>query len=385
MDLDPLITLAGFVVGAVVGMTGMGGGALMTPVLVLVFGVHPLAAVSSDLVASAVMKPVGATVHLRRGTVHRGLVGWLCLGSVPAAFSGVLVLRALGDSDAVQERIKVAMGALLVLAAAGMLAKSLVDRGRPPAPAGEVVIRPRPLPTVLIGAIGGLVVGLTSVGSGSLIVVLLLGLYPRIRSSQLIGSDLTQAVPLVAAAALGHLLFGDFQLGLTGSLLLGSLPGVYLGARISAGAATSRIIRPALVVVISLSGLKLVGVPTVWLGGILFAMLGTAMVVLALRRHARAAADADVAAGPADGPVGVAVAAGIGPGAWPTGASPVRAVARDRWEITDVRVLVASTAGSPAGMAVGISAAQRVAGERRHPRGETYPRPVAEQLGGAHR
>ncbi|WP_261567137.1 sulfite exporter TauE/SafE family protein [Frankia gtarii] len=309
MDLDPLITLAGFVVGVVVGMTGMGGGALMTPLLVLLFGVQPLAAVSSDLVASAVMKPVGATVHLRRGTVHRGLVGWLCLGSVPAGFSGVLILRALGDGDAVQERIKVIMGALLVLAAAGMLAKSLVDRGRPPAPAGEIDIRPRPLPTVLVGAIGGLVVGLTSVGSGSLIVVMLLGLYPRIRSSQLVGTDLAQAVPLVAAASLGHLLFGDFQLGLTGSLLLGSLPGVYLGARISAGPATSRVIRPALVVVVSCSGLKLVGVPTAWLGGVLLALLG----------------------------------------------------------------------------AVGISVAQRVVGERRHPRGETDPRPVAEELGGADR
>ncbi len=381
MDLDPLVTLAGFVVGTVVGMTGMGGGALMTPVLVLLFGVQPLAAVSSDLVASAVMKPVGATVHLRRGTVHRRLVGWLCLGSVPAGFCGVLILRALGDGDAVQERIKVTMGALLVLAAAGMLAKSLVDRGRPPAPAGEVGIRPRPLPTVLIGAIGGLVVGLTSVGSGSLIVVMLLGLYPRIRASQLVGTDLAQAVPLVAAASLGHLLFGDFQLGLTGSLLLGSLPGVYLGARISAGPATSRIIRPALVVVISLSGLRLVGVPTVWLGGILFAMLGTAVVVVAMQHRRRAAAGA----GLAEDPTGMAAVATIGLGARSVGPPTAVGVARDRWEIADVRVLTASTAGIPAGVAVEISAAQRVAGERRHPRGEADLRPVAEQLGGADR
>ncbi|EIV93650.1 sulfite exporter TauE/SafE family protein [Frankia sp. QA3] len=373
MDLDPLITLAGFVVGFVVGMTGMGGGALTTPLLVLLFGVQPLAAVSSDLVASAVMKPVGATVHLRRGTVHRGLVGWLCLGSVPAGFCGVLILRALGDGDAVQERIKVTMGVLLVLAAAGMLAKSWVDRSRPPARAGEVDLRPRPLPTVLIGALGGLVVGLTSVGSGSLIVVMLLGLYPRIHSSQLVGTDLTQAVPLVASASLGHLLFGDFQLGLTGSLLLGSLPGVYLGARVSAGPATSRIIRPALVVMISLSGLKLVGVPTAWLGAILFAMLAAAGLVVALRRRARAAAAGTAAAGTgtgtgmADDLAGAAAAAAIGPGArpigpgvrpigpgaQPVGPSPAVAVTRDPWAITGVRVLAASTAGIPAAVAVG--------------------------------
>ncbi|MDT3445837.1 sulfite exporter TauE/SafE family protein [Pseudofrankia sp. BMG5.37] len=292
MDIDPLVTLAGAIVGFVVGLTGMGGGALMTPVLVLLFGVHPLAAVSSDLVASAVMKPVGAGVHLFRGTVHRGLVGWLMLGSVPAAFGGVFVLRSLGDGDAVQHRIQIVMGAILIVAAAAMLAKSAIDqrRGSSGLDSSITEIRVRVLPTVVTGAIGGLVVGMTSVGSGSLIIVLLLALYPRIRGSQLVGTDLAQAVPLVAAASLGHLLFGDFQLGLTSSLLIGALPGVYLGARVSAGSATSRIIRPALVVVVTLSGLKLLGVPTDWLGITLAAAAAGGLARLAARHHSRTAA-----------------------------------------------------------------------------------------------
>jgi uncharacterized membrane protein YfcA len=266
------MSVAGLIVGLVVGLTGMGGGALMTPVLVLVFGVQPLAAVSSDLVAAAVMKPVGSAVHLRRDTVHRPLVRWLMLGSVPSAFAGVLVLRALGDGAVVQERIKLALGVALVLAALSMVAKGVYaavrDRG-PDLNWGEVPVRR--LPTVVIGALGGLVVGMTSVGSGSLIIVALLAVYPRLRPSHLVGTDLVQAVPIVAAASVGHLLFGDFQLGLTTSLLVGSIPGVYLGARFSA-AGPSRLIRPVLGFVVAASGLKLLGVPTTTLGLVLLAI-----------------------------------------------------------------------------------------------------------------
>src|SRR4051794_37791468 len=235
-------------------MTGMGGGALMTPVLVIFFGVPPLAAVSSDLVVSAVMKPVGGAVHLRRGTVDLRLVGLLCLGSVPAAFCGVLITRAIGSDDAVQAWTKTALGVALLLAASGLIAKAyiaLVGRGRRAAarargvPAAEVsavapesprLLRFRPALTVLVGVLGGLVVGMTSVGSRSLIIIALLALYPRLNMAGLVGTDLIQAVPLVASAAIGHILFGDFQFGLTFSLLLGCLPGVYLGARLSAQA-----------------------------------------------------------------------------------------------------------------------------------------------------
>ncbi len=124
MHFDPMLILASFAIGIIVGLTGMGGGALMTPVLVLFFNVPPLTAVSSDLVASAVMKPVGSFVHLRRGTVHLGLVKWLCVGSIPGAFSGVLIARALGQGQQVEDIIRNALGVALLLAAAGLIVRA---------------------------------------------------------------------------------------------------------------------------------------------------------------------------------------------------------------------------------------------------------------------
>src|SRR3954469_25528451 len=128
--MDLTLALAGLGVGIIVGLTGMGGGALMTPILVLVFGVPPIAAVSSDLAASAVMKPFGGWVHARRGTVNWALVRWLCLGSVPSAFLGVLLMRALGDGGSVQDVVRVALGIALLLAVAGLLIKAYSGRKR---------------------------------------------------------------------------------------------------------------------------------------------------------------------------------------------------------------------------------------------------------------
>jgi uncharacterized protein len=256
--IDGWITLAGLLVGFTVGLTGMGGGALMTPILVLLFGIQPLAAVSSDLVASLIMKPLGGAVHLKSGTVNRGIVTWLVIGSVPSAFAGVLLLRWFGTGVEIQSLVKVALGIALLVVSAALIIKSVARRGdHAPASAPER-IAVRRLPTILIGVIGGLVVGMTSVGSGSLVILMLLAIYPRLRLSQLVGTDLVQAVPLVAAASLAHLFFGDFQLSLTASILIGALPGVYLGARLSSRA-PDHWIRPALIVVLSVSGLKLLG------------------------------------------------------------------------------------------------------------------------------
>src|SRR5690349_6841460 len=161
MHLDLYVTIAGLVVGFVVGLTGMGGGALMTPVLVLLFGVQPLAAVSSDLVASMVMKPVGGAVHLKRGTVHKQLVLWLVLGSVPAAFCGVLLIKALGDGEQVQSLVKVSLGVALLLAVAMMLVRAVLDiRQRSKSGASAAPLRVRPLPTLVVGVLGGLVLGM---------------------------------------------------------------------------------------------------------------------------------------------------------------------------------------------------------------------------------
>jgi uncharacterized protein len=287
LHVDLYVALAGLIVGFTVGLTGMGGGALMTPILVLLFKVQPLAAVSSDLVAAVVMKPVGGGVHLRRGTVNFALVRWLMLGSVPAAFAGVLVLRQLGDGAVVQERVKLALGWALLLAAGSIAARALLQwraarrAARAAAPAEPVGRRPfrlRPLPTVLIGVVGGLVVGMTSVGSGSLMIVLLLLAYPMLSSRELVGTDLVQAIPLVGSAALGHLLFGDFKLALTASLLLGSLPGVYLGARVSSRA-REVVIRPALTLLLLASGLKLLNLSTDRLAVVLAAVVLLALPV----------------------------------------------------------------------------------------------------------
>jgi uncharacterized membrane protein YfcA len=272
----------------------MGGGALMTPLLVLVFGIPPLAAVSSDLAASAVMKPFGGWVHARRGTVNWTLVRWLCIGSVPSAFLGVLLTRALPDDAAVQHWVQLALGIALVLAAAGLVAKS-VAAGRRAETAGSETgpapsIRVRPLPTVILGAAGGLVVGLTSVGSGSLIIVILLALYPALRPNDLVGTDLVQAVPLVAAAALGHFFFGDLQFPLAGAILLGSIPGVLIGARLSSRAPAD-VVRAALIVVLIASALKLFGLPgAVVLGAVGAVAVVAAVTLVVLPRRARRSA-----------------------------------------------------------------------------------------------
>jgi uncharacterized membrane protein YfcA len=269
MNVDLLLAVASFGIGIIVGLTGMGGGALMTPVLVLFFNIPPLTAVSSDLVASAIMKPVGSVVHLRRGTVHLGLVRWLCIGSIPGAFSGVLLARSLGRGAEVQEIIRFALGAALLLAAAGLIVRAylrLVEHARrrdgraAPLPVGPPRVDVRPISTIILGALGGLVVGVTSVGSGSLIIIALMALYPTLTANELVGTDLLQAVPLVASAALGHILFGDFQMDLTTSLLIGCIPGVWLGAHLSSRA-PGGLVRRALAFVLLASALKLLKLP----------------------------------------------------------------------------------------------------------------------------
>ncbi len=295
MSIDPLLAIASFGIGIVVGLTGMGGGALMTPVLVLFFQVPPLAAVSSDLVASAVMKPVGSMVHLRRGTVHLGLVKWLCLGSIPGAFSGVLIARAFGRGQQVQDVIRTALGVALLVAAAGLIVRAylrLLEHARrrdgraAPLPQGRPSVSLRVPATVVLGLVGGIIVGMTSVGSGSLIIIALMALYPNLKASELVGTDLVQAVPLVASAALGHIIFGDFHMDLTTSMLLGCLPGVWVGAHMSARA-PGGLVRRALAFVLLASALKLLNVSTPRTGIILALVLVIAPLLwmLVRRRH----------------------------------------------------------------------------------------------------
>jgi uncharacterized membrane protein YfcA len=254
-------------------MTGAGGGALMTPMLILLFGVKPSTAISSDLVAAVVMRPVGAGVHLRAGTVNLKLVRWLVIGSVPAAILGAYMLHLIGNTRAAQDNVEVVLGIALLVGSIAMVTRMYLDRRHGHGRTGIVQdLVPRPVATIAIGIIGGVVVGMTSVGSGSLMIVLLLFLYPTIGAKQLVGTDLTQAVPLTLAAALGALLFGHIELSVTTSIIIGSVPAVFIGSMLSS-TVPDRYIRPVIAFVIFASGLKYVGVDTTTLGWMLCATL----------------------------------------------------------------------------------------------------------------
>jgi uncharacterized membrane protein YfcA len=310
MHIDPYIVLGSAVVGFLVGLTGAGGGALMTPMLILLFGVTPSKAISSDLVAAVVMRPFGAAVHLRKGTVNRRIVGWMVLGSVPMAFLGSYLLHLMGNSKTDQEKIEMILGAALLVGAAAMVLRYALDRRGGQARTALVhEVDVKPARTVAIGMIGGLIVGLTSVGSGSLMIVLLLFLYPMLGANQLVGTDLSQAVPLTLAAALGALAFGHVDFGVTASLIIGSVPAVLVGSLLSSSA-PDRYIRPAITFVIFASGLKYVGVSTEALGWILCATLFAAALAWVLYKRPWqtptaievADADADATAAPDLGP-----------------------------------------------------------------------------------
>jgi uncharacterized membrane protein YfcA len=227
--------------------------------------------------------------------VNLSLVKWLCVGSIPGAFSGVLIARALGQGEEVQHVIRIALGVALLLAAAGLTVRAYIrlteharrrDGRADPLPQGRPTVSLRRVPTVLLGVLGGLVVGLTSVGSGSLIIIALMALYPTLKASELVGTDLVQAVPLVASAALGHILFGDFKMDLTTSLLIGCIPGVWVGAHLSARA-PGGLVRRALAFVLLASALKLLNVPNRETGIILLVVLAVAPVLwmMVRRRH----------------------------------------------------------------------------------------------------
>jgi hypothetical protein len=257
-----LLIVAGLIGGLAVGVTGTGGGALMTPMLVLIFSVNPQVAIASDLVSSLVMKPVGGSVHARRGTVHWALVWRLIVGSVPAALAGAYVLNHLGHAASVAHNVKLLLGWALLVTFASLLAKmTLTARAaRRRQAAGEVGNEApylvKTAPTVLVGIVGGFMVGMTSVGSGSLMIILLMLLYPRLTTRSLVGTDLVQSVPLVAAATLGQAVWGHVDLGISGALIVGSIPGVYVGARVSSRA-PDKIVRPILAFILVASGLSL--------------------------------------------------------------------------------------------------------------------------------
>jgi uncharacterized protein len=265
---DPRLVAAGFVTGLLVGMTGMGGGSLMTPMLIFLFNFNPSTAIGTDILHGAIFKSFGAVRHRRLGTVRARLGAWMLLGSAPSSLLGVWVATYLtdryGDSvDSVQGRV---LGFTLLFGALAFLAKALAHGGSASV-LGRLTRRDR-IVAISIGAVGGFIVGLTSVGSGTLFGLVMLIAFP-LTAAKIVGTDIFHAAVLLAVAGAGHLVAGHVDLAATGWLLVGSVPGVLIGGMFTVKL-PDRALRIALAATLTLAGVKLVdppGADAIVLGG----------------------------------------------------------------------------------------------------------------------
>jgi uncharacterized membrane protein YfcA len=255
--INALYSLSGFAVGLLVGLTGVGGGALMTPLLVLLFGIHPTTAVGTDLLYAAATKTVGTAVHGASGTVDWRIVGRLAAGSVPTTVLTLLVLARVGaQSGAANHVITFVLGIALIATAIAILFRRMIlnyfsRRG------GEADPRRITVFTVVLGAILGVLVSLSSVGAGAIGVTVLLVLYPALPASKLVGSDIAHAVPLTLIAGIGHWMIGSVNFSLVFSLLTGSIPGIIVGSLISTRL-PDKFLRPILASSLALVGGRLI-------------------------------------------------------------------------------------------------------------------------------
>jgi uncharacterized protein len=299
--MDLTIVLFGLGVGVLVGATGMGGGSLMTPLLILLFGINPVVAVGTDLAYAAVTKTLGGWRHFRSGTVHMRLALWLAVGSCPAALAGVWVLERLrhafgGDFDTFM-LVSIA-GALLLIGGLilwrALAGSTAIDRERD----DFVLDRRHKIAAVALGAFVGFVLGITSAGSGTLISIgLIIGF--RLTPRRVVGTDVLHAAVLLWVAALAHLASGNIDFGLAGTILVGSLPGVWIGSALAVRL-PERGLRPALGIVLLTSGLALVGKAGVDVPPAALIVVPIALVVLSvavLRRKPRSSARPAVEAG----------------------------------------------------------------------------------------
>ncbi|MEF8754971.1 MAG: sulfite exporter TauE/SafE family protein [Accumulibacter sp.] len=256
--MDWMYTLSGFAVGAIVGLTGVGGGSLMTPLLVLLFGVHPATAVGTDLLYAAVTKAGGTVVHARKGHVDWQVTRLLAIGSIPAAALTIWALSYLPrQSAATSQLISVALGVALLLTAAAIIFRQQLQRQALAHADDAAHTQFRAPVTIACGVLLGVLVTVSSVGAGALGAAILFYLYPRLPAIRIVGSDVAHAVPLTLLAGLGHWLIGSVDWSLLGSLLLGSLPGIWLGSHASARV-PDRILRPILAGMLVLIGGKLI-------------------------------------------------------------------------------------------------------------------------------
>lgn len=234
LDLWPMIVAGGFCVGFLVGMTGVGAGSLMTPFLIHHVGISPLLAVGTDLLFAGLTKASAAARHHGFGNVNWPIVKWLAAGSVPGA---IFMLATLGflnpDTAAISRMIKTGLSAALVLSAIAIVLYPIIAKEQLALADEKISTVPRPLPTLLLGFGLGSVVTLTSVGAGAIGVVALTALYPRLITRRLVGTDIVHAIPLTIVSGIGHAGMGNVNLPLLGVLLIGSIPGIALGSRLT--------------------------------------------------------------------------------------------------------------------------------------------------------
>ena len=253
--IDPLYVLSGLAVGFIVGMTGVGGGSLMTPLLVLLFGIHPATAVGTDLLYAAATKATGTAVHGWNRTVDWRIAGKLAAGSVPAAVATLTLMYVHGmKSQGGSALISTLLGVALLLTALSLVFRTMLATlaaGRKPVSAATQGVL-----TVLTGAALGVLVSISSVGAGALGVTALIMLYPRIPVSRIVGTDIAHAVPLTLVAGLGHWLLGSVDWHILGSLLVGSLPGIVMGSA-TAPKVPESVLRPMLACVLVVVGVRL--------------------------------------------------------------------------------------------------------------------------------
>jgi uncharacterized protein len=255
-EINLLYSLAGLLVGTLVGLTGVGGGSLMTPILVLLFRFHPATAVGTDLLYAAMTKSVGSVIHGWRNSVDWKIVLRLACGSVPMAIVSVVMLQKIGSPSAQAATLITSMlGVMLLFTSVAVVFQARLV-GFMSTRLGAAFARDRAWPTTLLGAILGVLVSVSSVGAGAVGVTALLILYPHLPVSRIVGSDIAHAVPLTLVAGTGHWLIGDVNVPLLLSLLVGSIPGVIVGSHISSRA-SNRLLQPLLAGVLLVVGLKL--------------------------------------------------------------------------------------------------------------------------------
>ena len=274
------LSVTGLLIGVLVGLTGMGGGSLMTPLLILVFGFKPTLAVGTDILHGAIFKTFGAARHRRLGTVHARLTGWMFVGSAPLSLVGVELAEYLERryGDDVESAGAKVIGAALLLGALGLVTKTFVKRGVQPDDAPFLLERRDRVIAVALGATGGFIVGLTSVGSGTFFALVMLLLFP-LTAAKIVGTDIFHASALLWVAGASHLLHGNVDLGAMAWLLLGSIPGVLLGSQVTVKL-PERALRLALATVLTACGVKLLDGPAsdpiavgILVAGLLFAAL----------------------------------------------------------------------------------------------------------------